>query len=97
MRNAANEPYDPYGSDWLFKVKPLRLASNLRQLETGAAARRLMDDAAAVLARRADPRMAAVLQDGGVPVHGIAAALVVTTGTGSPANSCAIRNGRSGF
>jgi glycine cleavage system H lipoate-binding protein len=72
MEEAAN---DPYGAGWLFAVKPLRLTSNLRQLQTGKAARKLVDESAALLAMRADPQMAAALQDGGAPVHGIAAAL----------------------
>jgi glycine cleavage system H protein len=66
---------DPYGQGWLFKVKPARLAANLRQLYRGSAAKKLLDEAAEALALRADPAMAAVLQDGGSPVHGIAAAL----------------------
>jgi len=66
---------DPYGAGWLFKVKPARLSANLRQLYRGSAAKKLLDDAAELLAMRADPQMAAVLQDGGAPVHGIASAL----------------------
>jgi glycine cleavage system H protein len=66
---------DPYGAGWLFKVKPARLTANLRQLYRGSAAKKLLDEAAELLAMRADPAMALVLQDGGSPVHGIAAAL----------------------
>jgi glycine cleavage system H protein len=66
---------DTYGEGWLFKVKPRRLASNLRQLHQGASARRLLDDASAFLAARAAPELGAVLQDGGTPVHGIAEAV----------------------
>jgi glycine cleavage system H lipoate-binding protein len=66
---------DPYGAGWLFKVKPAKLAANLRQLYRGSAAKKLLDEAAELLAMRADPAMALVLQDGGSPVHGIAAAL----------------------
>jgi glycine cleavage system H lipoate-binding protein len=74
-RDARTAPADPYGAGWLFKVKPARLSANLRQLYQGSAAKNLLDDAAEFLAQRADPQMAAVLQDGGTPVHGIAAAL----------------------
>ncbi|MFT3913482.1 MAG: glycine cleavage system protein H [Anaeromyxobacteraceae bacterium] len=63
------------GADWLFKVKPSRLTANFRQLYSGPAAKKLMDDAAELLALRADPEMAMVLQDGGTPVHGLASAL----------------------
>ncbi|MFO0582411.1 MAG: glycine cleavage system protein H [Anaeromyxobacter sp.] len=73
--NTNRDDADAYGAGWLFKVKPSRLAANLRQLHQGAEARLLVDDAAAILARRANPEMAQVLQDGGAPVHGIAAAL----------------------
>jgi len=66
---------DPYGAGWLFKVRPTRLPTNLRQLHGGAAAKRLLEEASDLLARRADPRMAVVLQDGGTPIHGIARAL----------------------
>ncbi|MFO0582303.1 MAG: glycine cleavage system protein H [Anaeromyxobacter sp.] len=61
--------------DWLFKVKPSRLTANFRQLYSGSAAKKLMEDAAELLALRADPQMAMVLQDGGTPVHGLASAL----------------------
>jgi glycine cleavage system H lipoate-binding protein len=74
-RDAHGASADPYGSGWLFKVKPAKLSANLRQLYRGSAAKRLLDDAAEILAQRANPQMAAVLQDGGAPVHGIAAAL----------------------
>jgi glycine cleavage system H protein len=66
---------DPYGAGWLFKVQPTRLPVNLRQLHGGAGAKRLLEDASELLAVRADPGMAAVLQDGGTPVHGIAEAV----------------------
>ncbi len=63
------------GADWLYKVKPSRLTANFRQLYSGSAAKKLMEDAAELLALRADPGMAMVLQDGGTPVHGLASAL----------------------
>jgi len=74
-RDAHGASADPYGTGWLFKVKPAKLSANLRQLYQGSAAKKLLDDAAELLALRADPQMAVVLQDGGAPVHGIAAAL----------------------
>jgi glycine cleavage system H lipoate-binding protein len=66
---------DPYGASWLFKVKAPRLAANLRQLMTENPARRFMSEAEAALSLRLAPELGAVLQDGGVPVHGIARAL----------------------
>ncbi len=66
---------DPYGAGWLFKVKAPRLAANLRQLHATAPALRMLEDAGEALARRMDPELGRVLQDGGTPVHGIARAL----------------------
>jgi hypothetical protein len=66
---------DPYGASWLYKVKAPRLAANLRQLLKDGPARRFMQDAEASLSLRLAPELGAVLQDGGVPVHGIARAL----------------------
>jgi glycine cleavage system H lipoate-binding protein len=66
---------DPYGAGWLFKVKPARLAANLRQLHGTDAGRRMLEDASELLLRRMDPELGRVLQDGGAPVHGIARAL----------------------
>ena len=66
---------DPYGAGWLFKVKPTRLAANLRQLHGTATARRMLEGAEEALLGRMEPSVGAVLQDGGTPVHGIARAL----------------------
>jgi glycine cleavage system H lipoate-binding protein len=63
---------DPYGTGWLFKVKAPRLAANLRQLHRTAPALRMLEDAGEALARRMEPGLGQVLQDGGTPVHGIA-------------------------
>jgi glycine cleavage system H protein len=66
---------DPYGRGWLFKVKPPRLAANLRQLLSDGPARRYMEEAESRIAMRLSPELGRVLQDGGLPVHGIARAL----------------------
>lgn len=66
---------DAYGKGWLFKVKAPRLAANLRQLLTDGPARRYMEGAESQIALRLAPELGAVLQDGGMPVHGIARAL----------------------
>jgi glycine cleavage system H lipoate-binding protein len=63
---------EPYGAGWLFKVRPARLPSNARQLFSGAAARRWLEEAGESLVARAAPRLGAVLQDGGAPIQGIA-------------------------
>jgi glycine cleavage system H lipoate-binding protein len=63
---------DPYGAGWLFRVKAPRLAANLRQLLQGSAAHRLLEDVSEQLARRMNPELGAVLQDGGAPITGIA-------------------------
>jgi len=66
---------DPYGAGWLFRVRAPRLVSNLRQLLSGAAALRLLEDASEELVRRMNPQLGVVLQDGGAPVSGIARTL----------------------
>jgi glycine cleavage system H lipoate-binding protein len=63
---------DPYGAGWLFKVKPTRLAANVRQLHGTATARRMLEGAEEALLGRMEPSLGQVLQDGGAPVHGIA-------------------------
>ena len=66
---------DPYGAGWLFKVKAPRLAANLRQLFADLSANQLMEQASERLALRMSPELGRVLQDGGVPIHGIGRAL----------------------
>jgi glycine cleavage system H lipoate-binding protein len=66
---------DPYGRGWLFKVKAPRLAVNLRQLLADGPARRFMEEAEAQIQVALSPELGQVLQDGGLPVHGIARAL----------------------
>jgi glycine cleavage system H lipoate-binding protein len=73
--DAAAALADPYGAGWLFKVKAPRLAANLRQLHTTAAANHMLEDAGEALVVRMDPELGRLLQDGGTPVHGIARAL----------------------
>jgi hypothetical protein len=63
---------DPYGGGWLLKVKPTRLAANLKNLAVDGAAQRFMSAAADLLRGRMAPELGLVYQDGGVPVHGIA-------------------------
>ncbi len=63
---------DAYGNGWLFQVKAPRLDANLKQLFAGDAARRWMEEEGQRLSARMSPEMGQVLQDGGVPIHGIA-------------------------
>lgn len=63
---------DPYGAGWLLRVKAPRAATNAKQLMTGAPARRWLEAAGEELAARLSPQLGQVLQDGGVPVSGIA-------------------------
>jgi glycine cleavage system H protein len=66
---------DAYGAGWLFKVKPSKLSDERRKLLTGERARAWLEEAAEALAGRMSPELGLVLQDGGVPVHGIAQVL----------------------
>jgi glycine cleavage system H protein len=66
---------DAYGAGWLFKVKAPRLEADQRQLLHAQSARHFLDGEAEALAMRASPEVGQVLQDGGVPVHGLARAL----------------------
>ncbi len=74
-RLAAEEPErlaDAYGDGWLYRVRPSRLDANLKQLLSGAAARKWLETTGESIAARLSPEVGHVLQDGGVPVHGIA-------------------------
>ncbi len=78
VNRAASEPRhldDPYGEGWLYRVKPSRLNANLKQLLSGAAARRWLEETGESLAARLSPEVGHVLQDGGAPVNGIAQAI----------------------
>jgi glycine cleavage system H lipoate-binding protein len=63
---------DPYGEGWLLKVKPTRGKPGLVGLLKGDLARAWMGEAEDTLRRRVSPELGLVLQDGGVPVSGIA-------------------------
>jgi glycine cleavage system H protein len=66
---------DAYGNGWLVKVRPTRLAANLKSLLTGAFAETWTEVTADRLRARLRPAMGTVYEDGGVPVDGIAPAL----------------------
>ncbi len=66
---------DPYGDGWLVKVKPTRLKANLTGLLRDRLATAWMATTEDALRRRMSPDLGLVLQDGGVPVNGIARSL----------------------
>jgi len=66
---------DPYGDGWLFKVRAARPGANLHQLLSGKLARRWMEEATEAIQGMISPELGRVLQDGGVPIHGIARSL----------------------
>jgi glycine cleavage system H lipoate-binding protein len=68
-------PPDPYGRDWLLKVKPERLASNLKTLIVNGTERKWMELNADSLRLRLSPNLGLVFQDGGAPVDGLAHAI----------------------
>lgn len=63
---------DPYGEGWLIEVKVPRRRAALRTMLRGGAARAWLDRAALRLQDRLDGGLGVVLQDGGVPVPGMA-------------------------
>jgi glycine cleavage system H protein len=67
---------DPYGENWLLRMRPRRLRRDLERLRIGEEARNWMRDEASRLARFLEGRTAldgvgATLQDGGVPVENV--------------------------
>lgn len=66
---------DPYAEGWLFQVKPDRLSRDARHLLSGKVARTWMESSLANLMPIQDEALGPVLQDGGLPVDGIAKAL----------------------
>ena len=66
---------DPYGEGWLLEIETPRLTSGARSLLRGDRAKEWLARAEAALRQRMNPEVGAVLQDGGVPVPGIARAL----------------------
>ncbi len=63
---------DPYGKGWLLKVKSARIASNTRNLLSGNLARAWMESALDKLHPLHGESLGPVLQDGGLPIDGIA-------------------------
>lgn len=63
---------DAYGDGWLLKVKAPRLATDAKQLLSGATARRWMEGVCDGLRARMSPDLGLVYQDGGLPIEGMA-------------------------
>jgi len=63
---------DPYGKGWLLKVKSSRIAADTRNLLSGKLARAWMENALDKLQPIHPENLGPVLQDGGLPMEGIA-------------------------
>jgi glycine cleavage system H lipoate-binding protein len=66
---------DPYERGWILELEVPKLRRSLRELLHGDRAREWLARAEEALRLRMSPEVGAVLQDGGVPVPGIARAL----------------------
>ena len=66
---------DPYGEGWLLAVKPHNHRANFRNLLRGKVANAWMRVTADALQERMGGELGTVLQDGGLPVTGLARAL----------------------
>jgi glycine cleavage system H lipoate-binding protein len=66
---------DPYGKGWLLKVKSNGIAGNTRNLLSGKLARAWMENALENLYPARQGALGPVMQDGGVPIEGIAKVL----------------------
>jgi len=65
----------PYGEGWLLRLRAPRLRAHVRNLLSGELARAWTEDAARALRRAMATDLGPVMQDGGVPVDGIARSL----------------------
>lgn len=63
---------DPYGRGWLFRVRPDRWATGVKQLLSDGLARRWMEGVGDRLRGEMSQELGLLLQDGGQPVQGIA-------------------------
>jgi glycine cleavage system H protein len=72
LKSPENIGKDPYGQSWLMKVQAPKIATDLKNLLSGALARQWMDGVRENLFSRMNYNLGAVSQDGGVLVDGIA-------------------------
>jgi glycine cleavage system H lipoate-binding protein len=63
---------DPYGKGWVIKVKPDDFERERKGLLSGSLARKWMEETVEHLRSKMSPELGAVMQDGGVPVTGMA-------------------------
>jgi glycine cleavage system H lipoate-binding protein len=70
--NIAALDADPYGTGWIIKVRPENFERERKGLLSGTLARKWMEEVAAQLRLKINPELGAVMQDGGVPVSGMA-------------------------
>ncbi|MFA6147492.1 MAG: glycine cleavage system protein H [bacterium] len=75
LRSPAVLSQDPYGKGWLFRVKSPRIAADKRNLLSGNVARSWMENALDRLRPVNPENLGPVLQDGGMPIEGLARAL----------------------
>ena len=66
---------DPYGKGWLMKIQPTKLSKDLTNLLKGNLAIRWMEEVGEKLRLQSNPDLGLVLQDGGLPVDGMAKSL----------------------
>lgn len=75
LRSPAILKQDPYAEGWLFRVESDRLSRDAKHLLSGKVARSWMEDSLGKLFPAEDAALGPVMQDGGLPVDGIAKAL----------------------
>jgi glycine cleavage system H protein len=63
---------DPYGKGWILKVRPENFERERKGLLSGWLARKWMEEVTDQLRLKISPELGAVMQDGGVPVAGMA-------------------------
>jgi glycine cleavage system H lipoate-binding protein len=63
---------DPYENGWIVKVKPENFERDRKGLLSGVLARKWMEEVVNQLRLKMSPGLGAVMQDGGVPVAGMA-------------------------
>lgn len=66
---------DPYGKGWLMRIQPTRFSKDLTNLLKDNLAIRWMEEVGKRLRAQSNPELGLVLQDGGLPVDGMAKSL----------------------
>jgi glycine cleavage system H lipoate-binding protein len=75
LANPAIVNADPYGDGWLLRVEAPRLAANTRSLLQGRMAIRWFEEVTNALRQHVAPQLGLAMQDGGMPVDGLARAI----------------------